>query len=292
VFHSIRLGVWAVFGSLAAACAPFAKSPASAPPSFTPPAQRIVSLDVCADQMVVGLVAPSRIAALSRDVDRDFSAVRGQAQGIARVRPRLEDVLAVRPDLVVRAYGGGSDIAGALERAGVRVVQMGFAQSLEDVRDEVLKAGDALGAAAAARERVAMLDRRRAALARPDLRPDQRPLALYVTPAGVTAGRGTLIDAMMREAGLQNIETASGWRPLGLERLATERPLIILAAYFSSQSGRSNHWGLARHPVVAAAFARAHTVHLDAAAVSCGSFAMWDGVAAMAEAARKAAPGA
>ena len=60
------------------------------------PARRIVSLDYCADQYVLGLVERSRILALSPDAGEDFSYLRAEAEGIPAIRPRAEDVLVLR----------------------------------------------------------------------------------------------------------------------------------------------------------------------------------------------------
>ena len=88
------------------------------PPGPLPegPASRIVSLDYCADQFVLGLADRERILALSPDAGKDFSYLRAEASGLPTVRPRSEDVLALRPDLVVRNYGGGPRAAAFFER--------------------------------------------------------------------------------------------------------------------------------------------------------------------------------
>ena len=94
-----------VFVAALAACS-------SAPPPAPPPrALRIVSLDYCADQYVLRLVARDRIVAVSRDARKPFSYMRAAAAGVPQVAARAEDVLVLRPDLVVRSYGGGAGAA-------------------------------------------------------------------------------------------------------------------------------------------------------------------------------------
>ena len=67
----------------------------------------IVSIDYCADQMLLKLVDRSRIAGVSHEVelDREFSVPR--AMGLPRVRPDIESILKVNPSIVVKSYGGG-----------------------------------------------------------------------------------------------------------------------------------------------------------------------------------------
>ena len=68
----------------AAACEPPRVEPSAA--------RRIVSLDYCADQFVLGLAERRRILAVSPDADADFSYMRASAEGLRTVRPRAEDV--------------------------------------------------------------------------------------------------------------------------------------------------------------------------------------------------------
>ena len=68
-------------------------------------AGRVVSLDFCADQFVLRLLRKPRILAVSTDAQRHFSYMREQAAGIRQVRSIAEDVLVLKPDLIVRSYG-------------------------------------------------------------------------------------------------------------------------------------------------------------------------------------------
>ncbi|MCA8893462.1 MAG: ABC transporter substrate-binding protein, partial [Hyphomonas sp.] len=66
-----------------------------------------VSLDYCADQYVLKLADREQILAISPDGDKEFSYMHEAAEDVPTVRPVAEDVLVLKPDLVVRAYGGG-----------------------------------------------------------------------------------------------------------------------------------------------------------------------------------------
>jgi iron complex transport system substrate-binding protein len=81
---------------------------AFAMPAYAAP-RRIVSLDYCADQFVLALADRDQIAALSRGSQRDDSYYRTRAAGIRQTRGTLEEVLALRPDLVIRNWGGPWD---------------------------------------------------------------------------------------------------------------------------------------------------------------------------------------
>ena len=258
---------------LLSACSQVAERGADAP-------RRIVSLDYCADQYVLKFADREDILALSPDAGKRFSYMRAAAEGIPTVRPRTADVLALQPDLVVRTYGGGHDIADFMKEPGVPVVQIGFPQSIAEVRDEVLRVGTELGKPDEAEKLVGDMDRRLKALAE---RSGPQREVLYMTPAGVTAGDGTLVHELFVAAGLRNFQDRPGWNPLPLERLAYERPDLIAAAFFESQTNHVDNWSAARHPVAQAQLLELPVVPLEGAWTSCGGWFLIDAVEALAE---------
>lgn len=251
----------------------------SAPLQHADTAVRVVSLDACADQAVLSLLEPAKIAAVSREVDRGFSAMRNQAAGIKRVRGSVEDILALRPDVVVRAYGGGAAVAGALERAGVRVVQLGFASTLNDVQTEMARVSAELGRSERGAEIAATMAARLGALQAGSASP---PTALYMTPGGVTTGEGSLVHELMQAAGLANFQTAPGWAPLPLEHLAREQPDMIAAAFYNPGSSPPWAWSAARHPIAQRQLHERPVAMLDAAWTACGAWSVVSAVEAMA----------
>lgn len=246
---------------------------------------RIVSLDYCADQYVLEFADRADILALSIDADKRFSYLRDKAKGLRKVRPRAADVLALQPDLIVRSYGGGPGVASFMERAGVPVVQVGFPQTIAEVTDEVLRIGGALGQGKKARQTVEDMDRRLAALATAQ---NGAPDALYMTPGGVTAGEGTLVHELMKAAGLGNFQTNAGWHPIPLERLAYERPDLVIAAFFQGEHSAIHNWSATRHPVAQSQLNDLPVAAVDGAWTSCGGWFLVEAVEAMARTAKGA----
>lgn len=250
--------------------------------------ERVVSLDYCADQYVLEFVPRERIAALSPDAGSSFSYHRERARGLPQVRPNAEEVLALEPDLVVRSYGGGPGAASFYRRAGARVAQIGFGADLAGVRDSMLRAAEALGAASRGRTLAAEFDRRLAEAAEggPGASSGVRPAALYLTPGGVTAGPGTLIHELFAAAGFDNFTEEPGFREVPLERLARERPDRIAAAFYDSPEAHGGHWSAARHPFVRSLLDEVPSTRLSGAWTACGGWFVVEAVEALAAAAR------
>lgn len=246
--------------------------------------QRIVSLDYCADQYVLKMVPKSRILAVSPDAGRHFSYLHESAEGVPRVRPLAEDVLVIRPDLVVRSYGGGPQAIRFFERAGVPVLQVPYASDIVSIRSAVKRVADGLGAHAQGLEIVSEMDARLQKLAGTS----PRETVLYMTPTGVTSGPGTLIHEMLQAAGYRNFETRPGWWSLPLERLAYEQPDVVAAAFFDETTDHPSLWSPMRHPIARRQLTEQPTVVLQGSWTSCGGWFLLDAIEALAAASPRA----
>ena len=227
---------------------------------------RVVSLDYCADQYVLALADRAQIAALSPGAARDDSYFRERAAGLRRVRSTLESALALRPDLIVRDWGGPWDSSEAFARFGVPVLEVDSVHDFAGARAMVLRAAEALDQRPRGAAIVADLDARLAALqARA---PPPRPV-LYLSVAGASAGPGVMIDALIRAAGGRNFKTEPGWSVAPLEAVIQTPPALIALGFFETGRTSMDAWSPARHPTLRRALARADIVSLPAASVSC-----------------------
>jgi len=192
---------------------------------------------------VLALSPRDAVAGLSTRADDADSLLGARARGLPLRRVTLETALSIRPQLVVRIYGGDARLVHALERRGVRVLTLEDAEDFDGVRRNLRRTGEALGEAAAADAMIADMDRRlaRAAGAWRGRR------AVYLTPSGFTAGPSTLPDAILRAAGLVNATTRPGYSEAPLERLVLEPPAAVVTAFFDTQTYANASWSPGRH---------------------------------------------
>ena len=244
---------------------------------------RIVSLDFCADQYVLKLADREKILALSPDATERFSYMRKEARGLRQVRARAEDVLILKPDLVVRTYGGGPNVEAFFARSGIPVLTLGWTGDLDDVKTVIQDTADMLGETERGASVVRDIDERLAALPRRE----NTPTVLYMTPAGATTGPGSLVDEALSVAGLENFQKKPGWRSLPLERLAYEQPDLVAASFFERQKSYSrNSWSATRHPVARHQIENRTTVSLDGAWTACSGWFLMDAIEALADGAK------
>ena len=272
---AVLLGVLTLGGCLP----PKALEHSSASEQSTQQPLRIVSLDFCSDQFVLKLINRERILALSPDAVKDFSYMAEAAKGLPSVRPTAENVLVLKPDLIVRSYGGGPNAQSFFENAGVPVITIGWANDIDGILNLMRETSEKLGEAERGEAIVSDMKARLAAIKTQN----ETRAALYMTPTGVTTGEGSLIHEMMIAAGLTNFQTQPGWRSLPLERLAYDKPDLIAAAFFNSKVNDTDAWSSANHPVARAQMENLPTVSLQGAWTSCGGWFLIDAIEALAQ---------
>jgi len=194
--------------------------------------RRIVSLNLCADQLLVALADRDQIAALNRFVrDPDMSAVAARAGGYPVSRGSLEDVLALDPDLVVAApYWRGMATTGLRGRE-IRTLELPSAESYAAIVAQVRQVAAAVGHPERGEAMVRRMDAILAALPRPG----HAGVAAYYQRRGFLTGKGTLVDELMARAGLTNLATKLGKPALG--RLSVEEMVAAHPDYLIVDSG-------------------------------------------------------
>jgi iron complex transport system substrate-binding protein len=262
-------------GAVAAFLISFGAEGASAAP-------RVYSLDQCADQYVLALSPRATIVGLSKRADDADAYFRRESRGLPQGRATTEAVLAAKPDVVVRYWGGDQRLSDALRRRGVRVVKIEDTNDFDGLRANVRNVASALGEAVAGERLIARMD---AQLARS--RGAWRGAgALYYTPGGFTAGGGTLIDAMLRAAGLTNLAGGEGFHPVSLERLVTHPPAALVPGFFDNAVAAFQRWSPGRHRVARRLAAERTIVALPGSILGCPAWFAADGSLALARARR------
>lgn len=225
---------------------------------------RVLSLDQCADQYALA-IAPDADLALSPRADDPDAWMRDAAAGRPRVRPTLEAAIAFQPDVVVRYWGGEPRLLARLKADGVRVLTIEDATDFDGVRGDIRTVSQGLGATDRGE---ALIARMNATLpVRPANQTAAKPRALYLTAGGFTAGKGTLIDAILSAAGFANAAEAPFFAPVSIERTVLFPPARFVLGFFDQT--RSDWRGAGRHPVLRRLVQGRVAAKLPAAALTC-----------------------
>lgn len=204
---------------------------AAGPAVARPVPQRIVSLNPCVDAILVQVADRSQIAAISRYSHEPSSSSIGPAGATYPFTwGTAEEVVALRPDLVLADPYASPATRAALKRLGVQAELFGLPNSVAESLAQVMRIAQAVGHPERGRALVARIRRAIAEAAPPR---GAAPLtALIYQSGGVVAPRGTMMDEMMRRAGFENAAPRYGLDRAGavpLERLIADPPDVLLA---------------------------------------------------------------
>lgn len=188
------------------------------------PPQRIISLNLVSDIVLLDLVESERIAALSHvAVHPHLSIVHERAAGFRTVRTDAEEVMALRPDLVIGARWGQGAVLDLLGRLGVGTHEINLADSYAGIRRMVLDLAEALGEPARGQELLARMDAERAHL---------QTLSRFTAPSpaatlgasGFTGGDNLLAREQFEDAAL--VAALPG--RMDLEALVLAHPAVLV----------------------------------------------------------------
>ena len=215
----LALAAWAICGSATA------EDRATAPRP-----ERIVSLSVCVDEILLRLADRSQIASLTAQAaNPGFSTIAGKLRGIRLNTGRAEDVARLNPDLVISDSFNARTTVHLLKRMKFRVETVSYAATAQQIRRNISRIAALAGQPKRGQAMIARFDRLLARYRRPPS--DKRPGILFYQARGFVPGKGTLADAAMTDAGFLNVARrlrVSGVGQISLEQLVLAAPDVVV----------------------------------------------------------------
>lgn len=212
--------------------------------------ERIVAGSVLSAEVLLAIAPPHRIAAVHYlAADPHYSMVAAAAAGWPVVGAGPEQLLVVRPDLVLTDPFTSAETQRLLDTAGVPVVRTPSVTTLADIVDSIRMIGWVSGCDQAAEHLVDGLQARVGELQRDaEMRCDWRVMNL--NGAMETYGKGSLLDAVLDVAGVHNVAAEHGVRAFGVldvESVLAWRPDALLVAIAPGAPPSMPAW-LLQHP--------------------------------------------
>jgi len=203
------------------------------------PPRRVVSMNLCTDEMAMLIAAPGQLHSVSYlAADAGSSALASEAGGYAVNHGLAEEIFLMQPDMVLAGTYTTRATVGLLRKLGIRVEEFEPENSFDDIRANLKRMGDLLGQPERAASLAAELDSELAAL-KPGEGPQKTVAAWYAN--SYTSGSGTLMDDIIRKSGLDNIAARLGYT--GTARLPLE--FLVLAKPDMLADGGSGEKGAA-----------------------------------------------
>jgi len=219
-FRSIAVATLAMFGGILLA------------PSLAANLPRIASMNVCTDQLLIPLADPQQILGLSRfsrDAWQSFAA--DDARRYPILSGGAEDMLVLRPDVVVASLFDKRSTRELLKEKGLHLAEFAVPRNLDEAKAQIREMGEIVQHADRAEAEIARLD---AAIARA-----RRAVAvkhyrvLPLSRRGWVAGSDSLVSSLLTETGLFNAAGDLGVGTGGyasLEAIVNLKPDFILVS--------------------------------------------------------------
>lgn len=258
--------------------------------------QRIVSMNLCTDELLMRMVDPTRIASISFLSQQPVNAPLGLSHIAASLNANhglAEEVLMAKPDLIVAGTFSTTAATALLRRLGHPVVTFDPELSFDDMRANIRKMGEVVGEPERAAELIADFDRKLAEL-QSRIPPGPRPMFADIGVNNFVAGRDTLYAEVVHAGGYRTMgETLgfSGFRNVSLEQILLQQPSLISVATPWTDPPSLSTLAL-RHPALRKIVERTPQVVIPERFTTCGAPSVLGAVELLVEAREAQASGA
>lgn len=202
--------------------------------AVSPIPQRIVSLNLCADQLLMEMLPPEQLVGITHlSRDSGISYHHEKAKNYHQHTGRIEEIIALRPTLIIAGQFTTQTTNQLLGKLDYPVIKIGLPKTIADIQQQLLT----LGKHVEQPERATTLSKQ--------LSHDLRQLnenkitgspkvAVYYAN-GFSAGKQTIVNEALTLAGLRNIAAEKDLdyiAPLSMETLIQSKPdALILGRY-------------------------------------------------------------
>lgn len=210
--------------------------------------ERIASLNLCMDQILLEWVAPERIVSVTWLSGEEHYQRAPLPEHLYLNRAQAEELLPLKPDLVLTGQYGAQRASQRLEQLGFRVVRIPDAYNLAQLQQQLASLQQALGELPGLRQQRSELQ---ALLKQTPEAAANNPGALILSANNITYGDGMLEHELLTRAGFTNLAAQQGIQQLGrvsLEQVIDAQPQLLVF-YGSEQDFAIAHLA-ERHPVL------------------------------------------
>lgn len=236
-----------------------------------PVPQRIVSINLCADELLLALADPRQIASLSTyATDPDLSTIREQAAAFPHRAASAESVIAFAPDLVLAGRFTKRDTRDMLTRLGYRLELLDAPRSLADSEKQIRQVATLVGHPDRGETLIAAIE---AAKARTEAAaPSTKPTAANYQRRGYVAGSDTLMSELLATAGFADAGGALAGKTgrfVPLEKVVAQPPDFIVVAS-DDLTARDEGSALLSHPALLRLYPASLRIVLPPKLTVCG----------------------
>ena len=188
---------------------------------------RIVSVTLATDEILLALVEPARLLAVTYlAVDEGVSNLPQAAAAVPhKIGADTEQIIALEPDLIFVASYTRGEVVKLLQDVGLAVFTFQEFESIPAIQQNIRLIGQAVGEEAKAEALIAEMNARLHAVAARLPPEGSRPRVLYWGAPGYTGGAHTSLDDLITHAGGENLAATHGL--VGIRNISPEQVLAM-----------------------------------------------------------------
>ena len=247
--------------------------------------QRIVSISMCADQLLLMLAERSQIASLSSfATNPNMSYMADSVGDIPLNNTSVEEVIPYQPDLVVGSEFAAWDTTRFLRQLGYKVKLLATPTTIEEIYTLLRDFGEWTGNRDRASKLIVEMKQAVNEIQLANTDKPRKSVIIY-SPNGYTIGANTLENEILKLAGFRNLAAEmgiEGFQKISLERLIAARPdvLHIDNHVFNRDSLASAYIG---HPVLDSAIIEKDQIFIPARLRICAGPMVTEAIEYMAQ---------
>jgi len=251
------------------------------PASASAAAPRIVSMNICTDQLLLAIADPAQIMGLSRFSRDARQGLSDKARNFPLLSGGAEDILVLKPDVIAASAFDKRSTRELLKANGQNVVEFPIPRTLADVREQIRQMGDLTGHPERAAAEIARLDAAISAAKQAAAGKHFRMLPL--SRRGWVPGRDSFVGAILAEAGLASAAgelgiTFGGF--VSMEEIIKLKPDFLVV---SDAGERAEDDGRAflLHPALERFYPRSKRIVIPERMTECGGVMLADALNAL-----------
>ncbi|WP_198243193.1 ABC transporter substrate-binding protein [methane-oxidizing endosymbiont of Gigantopelta aegis] len=241
--------------------------------------KRFVSMNLCTDQLLMLLADKEEIVSVSYLAARkDLSVMTTRAQRFYLNHGQAEEIMRLKPDLVLAGVFSTRTTVFMLKKLGYRVEVLPVASHFSTIRANIRKVASLVGHPQRGEQLIAQFDERLESLK--NKRPAIPAMAVFYRENGYTTGKNTLANAILKQAGFSNLAAQlgiSGSGHLSLEELLMHPVDVLIKGRRRSPDGSVAAAALL-HPAYRHYAAQRKNISINDALWICGTPFVLDAV--------------
>lgn len=211
---------------------------------------RVVSLNICTDQLALRLATHGQLQGLSINASNPhFMGDAVSLSSMKFLRGDIEEILELKPDIVLMAEGQNPSLQNWLIAHKINVIALSTPTSLAALRLQIRGVADAIGEPDAAES---IIQEQKTALENSSISEPAPSIAIYYA-RGFSEGTGSVMDDMLTTMGLHHVAREAGWENthyVSLEEMVATAPDMLLIERYGF-SAASEGEKLLMHPALA-----------------------------------------